>query len=340
MLKRKKATTVERYTLQALKHHALEFDRKQNEYKINQDKINKVSQKLRALKKRRRFQDIHDIKVLEEKLQLLNTKPSRVPIENLCIPLIASEKHKRHTQQIIFNRLFKKESQSNKKPIQNRVYYCQCGAKRLANFTTGTLACSTCGHVQQMLQKNAPTALGEEIEKSPEYNRVPLYTKFLRQYLRHDIEIDPKILNLLLKELFLTHSFHNTKCKPNVLVVILRKAGEHKWIPYVVTISRLLNRENDSLFLNEQDIVRLVDRFTEILTVFKQAHGCKFLNYDFITHQMLLMDGRRELATLFPCHKTPEVFFRSMKRLTTLCDTLSSKNTKFEWKVPVQLPQL
>ena len=75
MLKRKKATTVERYTLQALKHHALEFDRKQNEYKINQDKINKVSQKLQTLKKRRRFQDIHDIKVLEEKL--------KVPTENV-----------------------------------------------------------------------------------------------------------------------------------------------------------------------------------------------------------------------------------------------------------------
>jgi len=191
-----------------------------------------------------------------------------------------------------------------------------------------------------MLLKNAPTALGEEIEKNPEYNRVPLYTKFLRQYLRHDIEIDPKILNLLLKELFLTHSFHNTKCKPNVLVVILRKAGEHKWIPYAVTISRLLNRKNDSLFLEEEDITRLVDKFTEILTVFKQAHGCKFLNYDFITHQMLLMDGRRELASLFPCHKTPEVFFRSMKRLTTLCTTLKTIDTKFQWRVPTQLPQV
>lgn len=333
-----KSGATDRYSLQDLKHHALEFERKQNAYQTDDNKIKSVAQRLLALKKRRRFQDIHDIRVLEEKLTFLRTRPPRIPIETLCLPLIATQKHKHRAQQIIFNRLFKKEQRSKKKGTQNQVYHCQCGADRLANFTTGTLACSTCGHVQQMLLKNAPTTLGEEIEKNPEYNRVPLYTKFLRQYLRHDIEIDPQILNMLLKELFLTHSFHNSKCKPNILVVILRKAGKHKWIPYVVTISRLLNRENDNLFLDEHHITRLVDRFREILTVFKQAHGCKFLNYDFITHQMLLMDGHQDLASLFSCHKTPEVFSRSMKRLRSLCLTLQKVSTNFDWNVPTQLP--
>lgn len=316
------------FSLADLRHHVIEFDRKQRLVPSVKE-IACLRQKLERLKRTSTFLSIHRQRELEQKIIQLGKPPIRIPIEQLCQCLV-DPSNDLTQKQIIYNKIFNKSTS----PSVLTKGCNKCNVDFILDYTASTMTCPTCGEMQQMLRRFIPNSLGEEIEKTQEYNRVPLFAKFLNQYVHHDIEIPDDVLECILRAMFTSHSFHREKCRPSQIVAILRASSLHKYVPYAVMITRILNREDGATFLTRDEVNMLIERFKELLGVFSGTKGCKFLNYDFISHQMLLMEGKTEKAKLFTCHKTNDVRARSIARLKNMCEELNKSPRMFRWFVP------
>jgi len=309
----------------------------------NRSRVLKIKETLALIQARGDIQDIHTVLDLQRELASIeaDTKARVLPYGQISSTLIPVQQNAAMEQSIIYSSVFG----TNYKPrLLDRSMCLICSTKYIVNTMAAQTYCPSCGVTFSMYEdtldnQHTRGKIGTTVETSQRqiYRRPPLYKKFIQQYNEHMPEIPVSIYDTILRELFKTHTFDSSKCRPTPIIAILRKHKYTQWIPYALKISRILNNERSDLYLKEDTIMRLMERFNEIIAFTKEDKKEKFLNYEFLTHQMLLMDDKVDNAWLFKCHKTEGVYERSMSRLKRLISLLEQRDTVFEWFVPSQI---
>jgi hypothetical protein len=294
-----------------------------------------IKQQIATLTALNSIEHIHMIRALEESLHKQTTHTTVVPYDRLCRSLFPLKPDVYTDQNIIYASLFNVSSKHSEQI--NDVTCRTCKVKYITNKRESEKYCPHCGYTLRVFDDSVETQQNDELTRRQDYKRLPLYNRFIQQY-NTDIPVVPnKVYDIILRELFRVHSFSRTKCRPTPVMTILRKHNLCYWLPYTLKICRILNADRQDVYLPDEVIAQLVYRFEELILIFEDMKKEKFLNYEFLTHQMLLMDGHTDHATLFKCHKTATVYIRSMSRLKTLCEVLQYKETKYVWFTPPQI---
>ena len=323
------------YTLQELKYR-LTTRLEEDTHTDHTCPRTQLKAELNALRSKCNRNDIHNIRDLEKKLLSLDTPPVRLPISDLCGSLVPQRPEFKEEQNIIYRKLF--GSPVTTQLATDTTAQCtQCQCSYVYNQISAQRVCPSCGITTKTYQYLTDLEYIDELTRRQEYKRVPLYRRFLVLYNTDIPDIPRHVYEVILDHLFKNHTFRRSKCRPTPIIAILRKEKLTDYIPYALKMSRTLNSEPSNMYLPHDKIERLIQRFSEIMQVFDDTKKEKFLNYEFLTHQMLLMDRLTNYAQLFKCHKTECVYRRSMRRLETICTKLASIETIFEWFIPDQI---
>ena len=179
-----------------------------------------------------------------------------------------------------------------------------------------------CGHHEQLLY-----CAGDFIQfenKPSKYERGPLYRKYLMQFCDSVAPPPPAVIATIMRCLSKVHIMLPSKTKPTPITQILRQQGLQKWTHMAVRISRMIKGEHIPL-MSIDLIDRLVQRFNKITEAFaltKRTSRKKILNFEFLTKQFLLMEGRADLSSDYHLHKTRAVLGQAEERLENCCKVL------------------
>ena len=194
--------------------------------------------------------------------------------------------------------------------------------------------CVVCGLARDFLYCSADY-LDEEFTKSIDYERAPLYKKYLLQF--HEQAANPPypVMSLLYQELSKVHMMIKSKIKPTPIAQILRNYGFHAWSHMAQRVCKLLNAEVLPS-LSEELIHRLLARFDKVsqtFTLVVKESRKKILNFEYLTHQFLTMENRPDLANCFSLHRTREVLRNADKTLSLCCAVILRSNTTENWNM-------
>lgn len=226
---------------------------------------------------------------------------------------------------------------------------CQaCHELFVFDHTTSLVICPRCGQTQKVLFVSEdlsqdllvgkdPLSAGRTsmavVTKTHVYMRSPLYRRFLRQFSDTAPPIPIAVMRVLYKYLSNIHLQTSVRCRPTPVATILRNHGHSKWANSSIVISKQFNGEPIPR-MNQELIDRLVHRFDMIfqasaMTKPKQKVPC----FEFVTHLMLFVEGRRDLAPAFSVHKTRAVLQKSCTSITDLLPHLRelSAGTDYDW---------
>lgn len=202
------------------------------------------------------------------------------------------------------------------------IYTCiQCNGRRLYDYSNAILSCEECG-LSIIYQENSETKQfmnGSEPSVTV-YDRVMLYKKHIEQYTNAKVTIPETVIDEVRRLLFNVKINSSSKCKAPLISKMLKENKLGKWSKHSVHISRLVTHGTKEM-LSPSIIEKLVRRF-DILNRYHRedlTQKCKFMNFDFVTKQLLYMEGYSEIAKLFPTHKTADVEGRAQNRLSVIC---------------------
>lgn len=295
-----------------------------------------LKRELSDLTKNTSRENIHNIMDKKREISRSRVEERKTPYDAMvaCLVPRANSTALHHKQNIIYKMIFNESSLRLVTCDSDRV--CpSCDKVYVVSQRRAVQSCPGCGHTTRRYESIQENQFLDELHVKQVYKRIPLYRRFLLQYNTDEPDIPAEVYDVILKGLFQCHVFTRAKCKPTPITHILRKHKLSKWIPYALKISRTLNSEDPIEYLPDNVIDTLLSRFEEIVNVFEVGAKGKFLNYEFLTHMMLLMDGKTQYTPMFGCHKTANVYTRSMGRLQQLCAKLKElPTTKHSWDLP------
>jgi hypothetical protein len=210
---------------------------------------------------------------------------------------------------------------------------CQkCNTELLTLTQESMNMCPKCGTSEHLIYCTSDFIQNEEI-KNNQYERGPLYRKYLMQF--HEEAPDPPedVINIVYRHLSKVHIMLSSKVKPTPISQILREEGLQKWSAMSVRIAKIINRE-PIVKLSTVLIDRLVVRFNKITHAFsltKKKERKKIMNFEFLTKQFLIMEKRYDLSEWYSLHKTRAVLFSADNRLERCCKAMA--NDDLDWEV-------
>lgn len=210
-----------------------------------------------------------------------------------------------------------------------------CGASMLEDSIESKISCEACGTTGRVMYAQAGSEHANTSDKNSQYDRIPLFLRYLKQFELGAVHIPEAVLHTVTAGLFDAHMLIHAKCRQAPAIEILRRSGNGKWCTQVLRICRMLNPDRPP------DIPRAVIeevyvRFTILSAVVKTAITIKskFLNFEFLAKQFLIMDGQHKWAEQFSFHKTKTVLIRAESRLNEICQAiLASKVDGRKWFV-------
>lgn len=210
-----------------------------------------------------------------------------------------------------------------------------CHTDFLVRPSDSMLICPKCGKSETVIYY-APEYIDQTENKHNQYERGPLYRKYISQFHVDAPEIPLEVIRTIKKHMTKIHMLLPGKVKQTPVMDILRNENYRKWVPSAVRIARHINGEVEIKF--DQDLIdRLVYRFNKITSVFdaaKMQNRKKIMNFEFLTHQFLYMENRSDLAEWFSCLKTRKVLKQAEIRFKRCCMILQ-KTDELNW-VPVR----
>jgi hypothetical protein len=202
-----------------------------------------------------------------------------------------------------------------------------CQGALLVSSVDSMAICGTCGVSSMFL--HCPTDYTEQDSvKTIEYERAPLYRRYLMQF--HEDAENPSydILSIVYNELANVHMMMSVKVKPTPVTQIMRKHARHKWAHMAQRLCKFINAETVPVFSNDL-INRLIGRFNKVSEAFLETikqNRKKIMNFEYLTRQFLLMEGKEAEAECFDSHKSRAVVNKSDQILATCCKHITSTN--------------
>ena len=210
---------------------------------------------------------------------------------------------------------------------------CQLGM--LYQASASLCVCPACGNSKQLIHFDSSEPIEFKGRKRKNtYNRVPLFSKFVKQFSKTLDPLDPKTLAGLLKHIRNKHSSPLKLAKPTPIANFLRSERLGSLMHCALRICKALNGEKIPLF--EDDLIdRLCDRFAILTAVLKDMDlkdKKKIMNFEYITKQFLLMENEIELASCFLNHKTREIVVEADLRFFLCCEHINRLLDMYEEK--------
>ena len=208
---------------------------------------------------------------------------------------------------------------------------------------TNVQTCPKCGYTVEALfvsednsqdtlvtrDPNVASSAGTKPGSDYTYVRSPLYRRYLGQFSEDVVTIPTTVMQVLYRYLSNIHLQNSIRCRPTPVGNILRTHGLSKWSSMSIRISKIFNGEPVPM-LPVDLIERMVVRFDAI---FHEASRTKkkLPSFEFITHILLRIEGRPELAKSFALHKTRSVLRRIYEDLKQLIHAVQSADTTLTW---------
>jgi hypothetical protein len=210
--------------------------------------------------------------------------------------------------------------------ISKESYTCsECNKLLIVDNIESTSICRSCGLTFANIDFLEPEGIRIK-KKDIEYERAPLYSKYLQQFSSFVMgQVPQEILETIFNQLYASHLLNRQRIKPTPIISMLKTNKLNDYVPFAYKISKIMNRE-EMVYLSDEIIQKLNRRFVVLTSLFKntvQETG-KFLSFEFLTRQFLLMEGEKSLANNFSIHKTKQVLLRAEQRLEKYCKLLNS----------------
>ena len=268
-------------------------------------KIAKLKKEIAALEKGlgtmagrgriREFRCVQDlIKTKKKELVYLMEGKHINEFVELVKPLLENGDSKNHVMKqqkhTVFLNLFHKE-----KAIPcfiDRDLCTECGTELITLSQESMNICpnTDCGASEHLIYCTSDFIQNTETKNS-QYERGPLYRKYLSQFHEHTLDPPKEVINVVYKHLSRVHMMLSTRVKPTPIAQILRQENLQKWAPMAFRIAKMINQE-PIVKLSTEMIDRLVAKFDKINSVFNQTK-CKTrkktMNFEYVTKQMLSM---------------------------------------------------
>jgi len=211
-----------------------------------------------------------------------------------------------------------------------------CNTATLFETTTSLSVCPRCGISKPVVYCETTDLIEYKGRRRKNtYNRVPLYSRFVRQFsMEFDPMSFPNIRSLLMKHIRNKHICSLKLAKPTPVSNFLRLENLGKLIPYAVRICKFLNGEKIPV-MDEPLLERLSERFAILTAVLKDMdvkEKKKLMSFEYITKQFLLMEGRRDLAECFLKHKTRKIVQEADLRIFLCCEHINRQIASYEEK--------
>lgn len=190
--------------------------------------------------------------------------------------------------------------------------------------------CPKCGESEKFIYCNSDFLQNDDT-KVNQYERGPLYRKYLMQFHQDVPDPPDDVIDIVFKHLSKVHIMLKSKVKPTPISQILRQENLQKWTSMSVRISKMINGE-PIVKLSTVIIDRLVLRFNKITRAFsrtKKKDRKKIMNFEFLTKKFLLMENLPELSEWYSLHKTRDVLSSADRRLERCCKSM--KDDVLNW---------
>lgn len=204
----------------------------------------------------------------------------------------------------------------------------QCGKSNRVLFVSEDIS-------QDMLVTKDPTSIGTQTrfktKQQYTYTRSPLYRRYLSQFSESRPSIPLSVMKILYTYLSNIHFQTSVRCRPTPVNNVLRSHGLTHWGKYAVLISKTFNGEAIPS-IPDTLIDRLVERFDYIFTTASQRkEKSKIPSFEFLTHILLYMEGRKDLAMSFAIHKTKKVLHNTYTTFLDLLPNVAKLASHLQW---------
>jgi hypothetical protein len=163
-------------------------------------------------------------------------------------------------------------------------------------------------------------APGDDIvaESNSDEDKIQQYTGYLAQFAADVAPLPTVVLECVYRNLSTIHILTNVRCRPTPIVHILKQHELVAYIPQAVRISKIFNGEKVPC-LDGPLMQRLVSRF-RILVAVARTSEVKLPSNDMMSHILLHLEGRSDLAECFPLQKTQSVLALSDDKVRLLIE--------------------
>ena len=222
----------------------------------------------------------------------------------------------------------------------NRDICQQCGTylQTLTSEAKSICPNTRCGNTTHILDYHVDM-IQQEDNKKPEYNKIPLFRRFVTQF---SVDVpDPKQdhIDIMLDALVHEHILLPSRVKPTRVAKIMREAKLPQCASMPVRISRIINGEPPIRFSTDL-INRLVIRFTKytyaqkmiVTDTTKELPEIVKLSNEFLTKYFLMMEGEYKLSRHFHMQKTREVNIKAESWFNHCCVILQQSSDQMVWK--------
>lgn len=203
-----------------------------------------------------------------------------------------------------------------------------CKGSLLISGSDSMAICSACGESNPFLHCSADY-MEHESSKVVEYERTPLYRRYLTQFHKDAENPSYDILSVVYNELSTIHMMLSCKVKPTPVTQIMRKYSHHKWAHMAQRLCKFINSEKIPM-LSSELIDKLVCRFNKISDAFletsKQQNRKKIMNFEYLTRNFLKMEGMQSDADCFGLHKSRSVVDNADQILGKCCRHIINNN--------------
>lgn len=267
-------------------------------------------------------------KLKVELADVMDDKPCEEFVERVQPLLTEDTQENRQQCHVLYLNLFHPDKSA---PLFVERDICPtCNTEYVMAATESKMICPSCGDTDNLVHSNTEFVdEAEPTKPAPEYERGPVYRKYLMQYHEDAPSPPPEVINIVYKHLSKVHIMLSTKVRPTPITQILREEKLQKWTPYAAVIAKHIN--NEHIVKLSQDLIdRLVERFNKLLKYSMDRK--KSMNFEFLTRNFLSLEGRPEYQ-YFACHKTRDVLNHADQRLRDYSKELETLDDLSNWRV-------
>jgi hypothetical protein len=233
----------------------------------------------------------------------------------------------------IFQNIFDKE---NAIPCYIDSDICSiCNKELIISFEESINICPYCAKINKIIF-NQSDFIQNEHNNGTTYKTKLFYKKYLLQFWEGTKNPPNKHIEKIWDKMSNTHFPIAEVIKPTPMCKTFKKCGLNKLVNFKFRVTKFITNEvivKFSLDLINILVERFVIIFDNFLIIKKTlSHPRKkTLNFELLTHNFLLMEGKYEMSKHFHLHKTRKALTEAIDMFDKCCDLIT--DSKFNWKI-------
>ena len=163
-------------------------------------------------------------------------------------------------------------------------------------------------------------------------HRVPLYKKYLSQFLEDAEEIPSVVMELVYKSLSYVHIMSSVRCRVTTVLQILKNSEHKSFCSQASRICRVFNGEPVPV-ISVELMSQMVRKFEAICEVggLKEFSKRKLHSFEFLSCILFRSEGRSDLAAMVSMHKTKTAIQLADFRIKQIIRVVKQNHPEMTW---------